>query len=190
MSQKSHFIAINSSPRSESNSTLLLHEICRGISEKGGSFEEISLHDIKLNPCRACDSCLRSKNQQCIQKDGMNAIYPKLLSATGFVISSPIYWFTYSAQLKMFIDRLYALDFNSGMPFKGKTAVVVFCYGAEDVYDSGAINAIRSFQDMFRFMEMKWWDFVYGSATDPGQIHQKPDLLSKAYKLGKKLCMI
>lgn len=188
MDQKSLYLAINSSPRSESNSSLLLHEICRGITDQGGVVEEINLSQMTLNPCRACDSCLRNKNQLCVQKDSMNALYPKLLQSTGFIFASPIYWFTYSAQLKIFIDRLYALDFNTRTPFKDKKAIIALCFAADDVYDSGAVNAIRSFQDMFRFMGIAWWDFIYGSASEPGQIRQKPDIMAKAYKIGKKLC--
>ena len=38
----------------------------------------------------------------------MQEIYPKLLKADAWVIASPVYWFTMSAQTKIFRDRCYA----------------------------------------------------------------------------------
>ena len=67
------------------------------------------------------------------------------------MIASPIYWFTISAQTKLFIDRWYALESSQGSVLKGKQFGILLTYGDDDPYTSGAINAIRTFQDMFRY---------------------------------------
>ena len=44
----------------------------------------------------------------------MQEIYPKLIKADAWVIASPVYWFTMSAQTKIFMDRCYALPADTG----------------------------------------------------------------------------
>jgi hypothetical protein len=60
-------------------------------------------------------------------------------------------------------------------------------YGDTDSYTSGAINAIRTFQDMFCYLRAELVDIVYGTAMDEGDALKQPALLERAFKLGVKL---
>jgi multimeric flavodoxin WrbA len=58
------------------------------------------------------------------------------------VLASPIYWFTYSAQLKTRIDGWYAVwNFKKDL-FRGKPVGIVLGYGDTDLHNSGGINAM------------------------------------------------
>ena len=69
----------------------------------------------------------------------------------------------------------------------GKRIGVVLTYGGDDPFDSGAINAIRTFQDTFKYIPAEIVDIVYGYALDPGEIRANEDVMQKAHDLGRKL---
>ena len=138
-----------------------------------------------IRPCDACDTC--KETGVCVLKDDMQLLYPKLQAAQSILIASPIYWFTMSAQTKLFIDRWYALESPEGSALKGKHFGIILTYGDTDPYSSGAINAIRSFQDMFRYIGADITGMVYASANDEGDVLKQPELLERAYKLGVQL---
>ena len=81
----------------------------------------------------------------------MRRLYPKLMAADAIVIASPIYWFTVSAQTKLFMDRWYALGGADGYALAGKKFGVVLAYADADPFSSGAVNALRTFQDAFSY---------------------------------------
>ena len=41
-------------------------------------------------------------------------------------------------------------------------------YGDSDPFNSGCVNALRSFQDAYRYAGARIVDMVYGSAEEPG----------------------
>jgi multimeric flavodoxin WrbA len=119
--------------------------------------------------------------------DDMQMFYPKLRVVDAIVIASPIYWFTMSAQTKIFIDRWYALESTQGSALKGMQFGIILTYGDSDPYNSGAINAIRTFQDITRYLGGDILGIVYGTGLDIGEINKNPELLESAYILGQKL---
>ena len=180
-----HIIVLKSSPRKQGNSAVLADQAARGALDLGARVESFSLHDMDIRPCDGCDICVETG--VCVVKDDMQTLYPKLLAADGIIFASPIYWFTYNAQLKLCIDRWYALwNFNHDA-FKGRKFGVVLTFGDTDIYTSGGINAIYTFETMFRFLKAELVDWVYGSVSDIGDAQKNPELMEKAYQLGKLL---
>jgi len=49
------------------------------------------------------------------------------------------------------------------------------------------VNALRSFQDAYRYAGAKIVGMVYGSAEEPGEIRSNTTLMKQAEELGKKL---
>ena len=117
----------------------------------------------------------------------MQGLYPKLRQADALVISSPIYWFSVSAQTKLFMDRCYALGGPQGNNLSGKKIGIVLTYGDSDPFNSGAVNAIRTFQDAFNYIGATIVDMIYGSALEAGEIRVNRELMRKAYELGRNL---
>ena len=64
---------------------------------------------------------------------------------------------------------------------------VLLAYGDTDPVTSGAINAIRTFQDAFHYIGAPLVGVVYGSAMDEGDIEKSPEVLDAARELGAKL---
>ena len=178
-------LVFKGSPRENGNSSTLADRAAEGAVAAGAEVEVFSLHRMDIRPCDACDTC--QETGVCVLKDDMQSLYPKLTQAEAIVIATPIYWFTMSAQTKLFIDRWYGLESPQGNPLKGKQFGLLLTYGDTDPYSSGAINAIRTFQDMLRYLGANLRGMVYGSAMDVGDVQKQPDLMERAYKLGEKL---
>lgn len=180
-------VIIESSPRREGNSILLAKRLAEGARESGAQIEEFALRGMKVGPCIACDSCRKSGATGCVLPDDMQRIYAAIRAAKALVFASPIYWFGLNAQLKALIDRFYAFGAEAYAPLKDKRFACIFAFGDRDAYESGAINAVRSVEDMCRYLGVARPEFVYGSADAPGEIASNAELMARAYELGKRL---
>ena len=197
-------IIVEGSPRKNGNSTILAQQVVAGAKSLGAEVETLYLQGMSIFPCTACDICQESRQKDCIIEDDMMEIYPQLRDADAIVYASPIYWFNISAQIKLFIDRCYALTCLATKPgedggdpiytfesdLAGKQIGIILTYGDKDPFASGAVNAIRSYQDMFRFVEAEIVDIVYGSAMAQGEVTGNEDLMQQAFDLGKKLTYV
>jgi len=177
------------SPRKRGNSSTLAAEVASGAEAAGAQVETFHLHGMDIKPCTACGGCRKKTHVDCVIKDDMQKLYPKLRSADAIVIASPIYWFTFSAQTKLFIDRWYGLGSEEGYALSGKKFAILLSYADADPFLSGAVNALRSFQDALRFIEADLVGMVYGSASEAGEIKKNKALMKEAYELGRKLAM-
>ena len=180
-------LVILGSPRRKGNSATLADRISRGAKSAGAEVETLFLQDMKISPCRGCNTCQKPDSKGCANKDDMQKIYPKLIKADAWVIASPVYWFTMSAQTKIFMDRCYALTAYAQNPFVGKRIAIAMSYGDVDPVRSGCVNALRAFQDAFRYAGSKIAGMVYGSAMEAGEIANNKALMREAEELGKRL---
>ncbi len=186
-------LILKSSPRKRSNSSLLADQVAAGARDAGAAVESFDLHSLNIHPCDACDFCQGIADAECVINDDMQMLYPKLRAADAIVIASPVYWFSLSAQAKLCIDRWYALEGSGGSALAGKQFGLVLTYGDSDPYSSGAINALRAFQDMCRYLKADVADIsnvgniIYGAASAPGEIESQPELLERAFQLGLRL---
>ena len=180
-------LVILGSPRRKGNSSTLAAQISRGAKSAGAEVETVFLHALKISPCRGRDTCKKQDSKGCAIKDDMQEIYPKLTKADAWVIASPVYWFTMSAQTKIFMDRCYALTAYAENPFVGKRIAIAMSYGDADPFGSGCVNALRTFQDAYRYAGSKIVGMVYGSAIEAGEIADNKALMREAEELGKRL---
>ena len=186
-SGKKQVLVVLGSPRKKGNSSTLAARISRGAKSAGAEVETVFLHALKINPCRGCDTCKKPNTKGCAIKDDMQEIYQKLIEADAWVIASPVYWFTMSAQTKTFMDRCYALTAYARNPFAGKRIAIAMSYGDADPVKSGCVNALRTFQDAYRYTGSKIVGMVYGSAVEVGEIARNKALMREAEELGKRL---
>ena len=171
------------SPRKNGNSAVLAQRAIEGVCAAGGSCEIFYLNGLSIRPCQACDSCRRHPEKRCVVKDDMGAVYDALETADALLLASPIYMFTMSAQLKLFLDRGYAVP----DAFKGKRMGVVLAYADEDEITSGAIHAMNSLRDLFNYRKAELVGIVHGSAEAPGEITANQRVMDEAYALGRAL---
>ncbi len=187
--KKVKIVAFLGSPRKKGNSTLLANHIMLGAESQGATVTSIYLNGLDIKPCQGCYACQMKDSEGCAVKDDMQAIYPQIIEADALIIASPVYWFNMSAQTKIFMDRCIALyDANPAeSALYGKTIAIAMTYGDKDAFCSGCINALRTFQDAYKFVGADIAGMVYGSAEAPGEIAANTELIQAAEALGKKL---
>jgi len=180
-------IIVIGSPRKRGNSATLAQRVNDGAKAAGADVESYYLHYMDIKPCTACDVCREDTAEDCNITDDMEGLYPKLRKTDALVIASPIYYFTVSAQTKLFMDRCYALGGPQGNALRGKRIGIILTYEGADPFSSGAVNAIRMFQDAYNYVGANIVEMVYGSASAAGEIKHNHDLMGKAYLMGKRL---
>jgi len=180
-------LILAASPRKNGNSTLLALKAAEGVKAEGGEADVVEIGHLKIAPCNACDSCITKPEAGCVIKDDMQLLYQKIRASQGIIFATPVYWFNMSAQMKLVIDRAYAIQDKEYFAFTGKDVGVILTYGDVDVFASGGVNALRSFQDICGFVKANLVGTVYGTANKAGEVQTNEELLQKAYDLGKKL---
>jgi len=180
-------IILNGSPRKMGNTSFLVEELVKTIKENEEEAETITLNNYKINPCQACNWCIKNNALSCVQKDDMNTFYPKLLESELIVFAAPIYWFSYSAQLKLFVDRLYALHGKDGYALINKKIAFVLVYGDSNVENSGVNNALGALDDLAKYMKSEVIGIVHGTAYRLGDAEKSEKLISEIKDLGLKI---
>jgi len=180
-------LVVMGSPRKKGNSTTLAQNVIAGAKSNGADVESYCLHEMNIKPCDACEECLRDSVRKCIIDDDMQELYPKLQQADALVIASPIYYCTITAQTKLFIDRWYAFGEGKDNALYGTKIGLILTYADDDPFASGAVNALRTFQDIFNYLGSHIVSMVYGTASEAGEIKANRELMEKAYKMGQQL---
>lgn len=184
-------LVVNSSGRAKSNSSLLGDKVAEGARANGGEAEVVGIGRMDIKPCTGCEACLSGVEHHCVIDDDMRGLYPAVMAADVIVFSSPVYWFNLCGQMKQFIDRLFAVAVKPGVDGKtllsGKKLAAILVYGDEDPYLSGAVNAIRSIQDICRYAGAAWGGALYTAAYDQGEVGKDAAMLEKAIAFGEKL---
>jgi multimeric flavodoxin WrbA len=188
--------AIFTSPRQDSNSSALAESVCRGAESTGLHVDRFDFSGHIVQPCKACDYCrtvdfgkaMAGSLRFCAQHDDMDSLYPLVVAADVLILASPVYSFSVSAQLKLVIDRLYALWREGARDgLAGKTVVPVLTFGDVDVFASGGVNALRMIQDLARFYRMNRVLPLYAQANSPNELAHEDALLERGFALGATL---
>ena len=177
------------SPRKKGNSTTMARQITKGAESMGAQVETLYLNGMHISPCQGCYYCQQEERPGCAVNDDMQTVYPKLLESDAWVIASPVYWFSMTAQTKIFMVRCFAMfrDTAEQSPFFNKRIAIAMSYGDSDAFNSGCVNALRSFQDAYNYVGARIVGMVYGRPEKPGEIMSNQGLMQQAEELGRKL---
>jgi FMN-dependent NADH-azoreductase len=186
-------LGLSCSPRKEGNTDLMCDAALEGASSRGATVEKVHVATLDLHPCRECNACY--KDGHCVQKDDMQALYPKLLSYEGVVLASPIFSMNLAAQAKAMIDRMqccWAKKFvlkehtvDEGIR-EGRRGLWLGAAGLDKptVFDH-AVPTVRYF---FAMLEMPTWERVlYHNVDAKGAIRDVPGALEACGQAGARL---
>jgi multimeric flavodoxin WrbA len=182
-------LGIMGSPRIKGNADLLLDEALNGAKSQGAEVEKIVVDKLKISPCKEYLGCFRDGN--CVIRDDMDAIYPKLLEADLVILASPVFFYGVSAQAKALIDRCQALwarkhILKRNLPGGGRQGafIAVGATRGKRLFE-GATLTVRYF---FEAIGVEYADELLIRGVDArGEIKQHPTALSDAFELGKRL---
>lgn len=182
---KQKVIIISSSPRRKGNSEILCEQFQKGALESGCDVEKINLNDYTIHPCIACDYC-RKHDSVCFHQDDAHQIIQKMIDADIWVLSTPVYFYSVSAQMKLLIDRFYAREYAIRESSKHKKVYYIVTSGAPDLNKHTAtIESLRGFIQVLRTVDEA--GVINGAgAFELGDVTHHLAYL-QAYQMGKSI---
>jgi len=187
-------LGFSGSPRKGGNSDVLLTHILDSVRRKGISAENILLREHQIEPCIGCEKCRKDKICTGLDDD-MSALYPKIITAQGLVLVTPVHNYNVTAWIKAFIDRLYCFyDFTCDRPRKwtsrlahqNRKALIAAVCEQDSMKDMGiTLDAMRLPLEALGFEIIG--ELPVLSVFDKGKILDKPMVLKKAADLGSAL---
>jgi multimeric flavodoxin WrbA len=184
-------LGVYGSPRKGGNSDLILDSAIEGAQEQGAKVKRIYVRDLHISGCVECGGC--EKTGQCVIKDDMQDIYALLDNADSIILSSPIFFYGLSSQLKAFIDRGQAMWARKRLQGSG--------IGSQENRGRGYLLAVgatrgeRLFQCpqmvaryFFDALSMSYEGGLFFQEIDAkAAVKQHPNALRKAHDLGMKV---
>ena len=172
---------ISSSPRVGGNSETLAREFEKGAKEAGHNVEFVNLREMNLKYCTACYNC--NATGKCIHDDGMNELSERLLKADVLVFATPVYFYSMSGQLKVFIDRLV----THYTKIKTDIYMIASQWDTDKEIMENTFNAIRG-ATVHCFEDCTEKGLIYGVGLhDRGDALKNHELLNQAYEMGKNV---
>jgi multimeric flavodoxin WrbA len=183
MSKK--IVVLNGSPRKTGNTAALIDAFTAGAEEAGNKVKRFDIQQMNIRPCLGCLKGGTGTEGPCTQNDGMNEIYPFYKEADIVVFASPLYFWSFSAQLKMAIDRLFAVTEAAGMKSSYKECVMLVA--AEEDTKEAFEQLVAYYSRIVK--NLRWKDrgmVLAGGVYQVGDIAGKPSL-EEARKLGASI---
>ena len=143
-------LVLNGSPRPNGNTAAMVASFAEGARESGHDVQIVDVCQKRIAGCLACEYCHTKGNGKCVQQDDMQEVYPLLEEAEMIVLASPIYYHSFTGQLKSAINRIYALD----KPKNLKKAALIMSSGSNHVYCGAIYEYQNSFLNYLRLEDM------------------------------------
>lgn len=138
-------LGISGSPRKMATDFLVQEALKTARDKYGAETDYFSARGKKLNFCIHCDFCIRKK-EGCVHKDDIAAeLYDKMIWADAWIIGTPVYQGTLSAQTKTIMDRCRAVVARDPKVFLNKVGMGIADGGDRIGGQEPAIQTILNF---------------------------------------------
>lgn len=175
-------LVITGSPHKKGTSALLADEFIKGAQEKGHNVFRFDAAFEELHPCAACENC-KTGEKRCIYKDGMEKLNQKLFEADVVVFVTPLYYFGFSSQIKMVIDRFHAS--NHKIINTNKKAILLATSAAANDWTMDGL--VTNYKNIVRFLGWRDVGMLLATGCPVREVIEKTEFPKKAYELGKNL---
>ena len=174
-----NIVILSGSPRKGGNTEKLILAFKEGAESAGNIVAVFHTAYMSIKGCIGCEFCTAHEGE-CTLSDDMGIILDAMNKCDVIIWASPIYYFSFTAQLKTVIDRTY--------PFVNKDKkqaglMLTFAYDKDDT----AVGAIAIYERILRYYE--WEDafrLFVPSVEHVNDIDGRPEL-DLARKLGKEI---
>lgn len=175
---------ITGSPHRHGTSFLLADEFIRGVREQGAEVFRFDAAFKRVTACSGCDRCGMGY-APCVYRDDMFELNPHLLESDLIVLCTPLYYFGFSAQLKLVIDRFYAI--NNDLHHGHRAVLLATAWNRQDWTMTALAEHYRT---LCRYMD--WEDAGMVLATDCGTrpMIEASDYPRQAYELGRSVKIV
>jgi multimeric flavodoxin WrbA len=178
-------LVLYGSPRLNGNSEALGDSFVEGAKENHNEITSFHVANMNIHGCLGCYKGGKDPLHPCVIKDDMDKIYPHLVDADIFVFVSPMYYWSFSSQMKAVIDRSMAIGEAGSHGLDHKKAIVLM--SSEDEGEKNFAPVMGMIKEWFSYYK---WDPL--GIINMGGVLQSNDHLGRkelkeAYELGKSI---
>ena len=172
---------IKSSPHRNGSSNLLADNFIQGAQDADHEVVVFDAGHADIKPCTGCSVC--GMDGPCIQHDNMMQVHKILLESDMVVFVTPLYYYGFSSQMKMVIDRFYSV--NTKLAAKHmKSALIVSAWDSLD----WVFNDIKShYMTICNFLKFENVGIILGAGCGTLAKTTATTFPQKAYDFGKSL---
>jgi len=177
------------SPRKKGHTAHLLNEVLEEAKNIGHEAEVIYLQDKKISGCIECFACQKAADKPgCSIEDDMQKLYSKVLEVDCILLATPVFCWSFSAQMKAFLDRTYcfekfAEDGSYLSLVEGKRCGLVITAAGDEF--EGADLVVESYRRMVDFHRMKNIGHLVAANIRSIEDLSKADIKQRAMKFGR-----
>lgn len=174
-------VVVTGSPRESGNTNILAGAFVAEAEKLGMTVTTFDIKTMNISPCHACEGCVATK--ECVVEDDFKQIAEALKNANGIVLVSPVYWYSFSTQIKAVVDRFFSL-YSAGQLFEGKKCALISCCAEADAETFTGIKF--SFDKTIELMKGQIvGEVLVPGVTEPGDVN-KTDGVEQAKALAHK----
>lgn len=191
MSKK--IVFVHGSPRKNGNTRTVAKAAIEAAKEVSATVTELDAVSIehKVPGCIGCEKCHEAETFACVIDDELTKAVASLPENDVIVFATPVYWWSYTAQLKSFIDRMYSLikfsdtgEFLS--PMKGKTLALMATGGG--IYSNNIELVEHQLRQASEALNCTFKSCLYPEVRiEPGAISDNEEAMEKAREFGREI---
>ena len=186
-------VIVQGAPRRNGNTRAITACTIASARECGSQVDEIDAVALafKKPGCIGCQQCQESEAFLCAFDDELGKKVATLPQYDVIVFATPLYWWSYPAQLKMFIDRMYSLTKltdpeNHRSLLTGKSLALLATAGGP--YEENLELLERQLKNPAEMLGCRFYSCVYpNTSSEKGSIVNDSKALEKARAFGKTL---
>jgi multimeric flavodoxin WrbA len=179
-------LGIYGSPRKGGNSDQLLDKALEGAKAAGAEISRVYARDLKMSGCIECGGC--DETGKCVVQDDMQSVYPLLEEADIIFLSTPIFFYGVTAQVKALIDRAQAM-WSKKMLLGGEPGnrkgylIAVGATRGKNLFEGAQLTA----KYFFDALNMAYHGGIFFRRLEKKTAAQdNPESLQEAFNLGRK----
>jgi multimeric flavodoxin WrbA len=184
-------MCILGSPHKKGNTATVLGWVEKELRSLGHEIDHVNIIDRDVRGCMGCNHCMNHPDAEppCIQTDDANDLFARMVAADVVLWASPVFFWGFTGQLKLLIDRLYCLVTGYGTRehqsrLEGRRFALLLTGG--DPYDGNADVVVDRFRRIARYAKCSVAGELYISlCTTPDELG--PDVREQAEKLARDI---
>lgn len=170
------------SPRKQGFTEYIAEGFAKGAEEAGAQVRCLSVRGRKLSPCCHCCYCGNHEGK-CAINDGFGEMKEAIDWADMVVFASPLYFWTFSAQMKIIIDRMFSIGICNDWKYPKKESMLIMSCGedADFAFDQ-PYSTYRNMLERSLRWEDKGYFFMAGTDKDP----KETGIFEEARRFGRE----
>ena len=178
------------SPKKHGNTATVIEFMKTEFESAGHKVDSVYLNAREVNACLGCMKCKEVPDRTgCVHDDDGPAIFEKMIRADLVLFASPLYFWGFTAQTKLVIDRSYCLVANYKRPehsslIEGKRQALLVTGGG--IYENNAEPVFTAFDKLVEFYKgTNAGSLFIGGCTSPEDMED--DVREQAVSFARKI---